>query len=518
MRLNKTFIREWILPILFLIIIGFFVIGSSPVFKTNPWVDSNAMLTMGKSMLHGLVPYRDVIDQRGPLLYALFAVGASIKGTSFSGVFFLQLVNLSVVYYLARRIAQDLKQNVISPKYAGFMGPLALVGTRAFSMSGAPEEFAFTSVLYLLYVLNHYRQRVGDIPLKTYFWLGLNLSFIFWNKYSLSGSYIVFFLWVAVELLYKKDFKKLFKIIGASLLGFLLTAVIVAIYFGLHNAFKDLINIYFVQNLTSYRQTKQSFLGQFWYLLYLMGMQLKTHFIVFIFIICGWLKAISEKKHVVIEVAMYFGAILFVCLQHWLDDYYTLIWMPFFAVALIRLLRLQKLRTAVFDKKLLAPVKILLVASLIIMPFVNNDNLYHLVVNGEKHSLNGETHQAQEQFSKIMKSDYKKPSLLMINDLDEGFFLATDILPTTPFWQKLNMNYKQLPKMYWSFEKNMRQKAIDFVIINVQAPPTSDRKTVLLQAKESIDPHLHDVLLYNYKVRSVASNSPNTYYVLFEKK
>src|SRR5699024_9681788 len=130
MRLNKTFIREWILPILFLIIIGFFVIGSSPVFKTNPWVDSNAMLTMGKSMLHGLVPYRDVIDQRGPLLYALFAVGASIKGTSFSGVFFLQLINLSVVYYLARRIAQDLKQNVISPKYAGFMGPLALVGTR----------------------------------------------------------------------------------------------------------------------------------------------------------------------------------------------------------------------------------------------------------------------------------------------------------------------------------------------------------------------------------------------------
>src|SRR5699024_653382 len=176
-------------------------------------------------MLHLLFPYRDVIDQRGPLLYALFAVGASIKGTSFSGVFFLQLINLSVVYYLARRIAQDLKQNVISPKYAGFMGPLALVGTRAFSMSGAPEEFAFTSVLYLLYVLNHYRQRVGDIPLKTYFWLGLNLSFIFWNKYSLSGSYIVFFLWVAVELLYKKDFKKLFKIIGASLLGFLLTAV-----------------------------------------------------------------------------------------------------------------------------------------------------------------------------------------------------------------------------------------------------------------------------------------------------
>ena len=47
---------------------------SSPLYAFNTWVDANCFMTVGKSMLYGLVPYRDLYEQKGPLLYALYAL------------------------------------------------------------------------------------------------------------------------------------------------------------------------------------------------------------------------------------------------------------------------------------------------------------------------------------------------------------------------------------------------------------------------------------------------------------
>ena len=100
--IRKTKIRflPLFLPSTVLLLVCLMVIGSSPLFRTNPWDDSNAMLTMGRSLINGIVPYKDVIDQRGPFLYALFGLGALLKSTSFLGVFFLQTVNAFIVYWV----------------------------------------------------------------------------------------------------------------------------------------------------------------------------------------------------------------------------------------------------------------------------------------------------------------------------------------------------------------------------------------------------------------------------------
>lgn len=45
---------------------------NSPLFIQNDWVDLNAFLTMGKGWAHGLVPYKDLFEQKGPALYFIF--------------------------------------------------------------------------------------------------------------------------------------------------------------------------------------------------------------------------------------------------------------------------------------------------------------------------------------------------------------------------------------------------------------------------------------------------------------
>lgn len=519
MKSKKYNLPQWILPVLILVLVAFVTIGSSPLFLTNSWVDSNAMLTMGKSMLHGLVPYRDMIDQRGPLLYALFGLGSTIKDDSFLGVFCLQVINVLIIYYLSFRIAQDAKIKLITPQWAGLLGPLALISTSAFNLSGSPEEFAFTSVLYLLYVLNHYRQDVSQITLTSYFFLGLNVSIIFWNKFSLLGSYGMFFLWVVGSMLFQKKFKQLFKILVVSLAGFLSVTFFVAIYFIGRNALNDLIQIYFVQNLTDYGNTHQSELMKIWNLFFNMGQELRGHFIVALLIVAGWLKALYEKKNVAAEILMFFGAILFVSMQHLLNDYYNLIWMPFLVVALMRLVQFKVPKLDFENRHLFRAINILLVGSLFILPFVNN-NLYlsKLVLQGEHESFNDEQYQAQPKFAKIMKQTNQHPTLLMANCLDEGFYLAANTLPSTRYWQRLNMTYKQLPKMYHYFAKVMDQRKVDFIIVKLDSMPEKSKNLLQGQVSDAVEKHIAKPLLKNYRIRSVAHNNTNESYVLLEKK
>ena len=68
---------------------------SSFLYPLNDWYDANDFLTMGKGILHGLVPYRDLYEQKGPLLYGLHALAALVDSNGFFGVYLLEILNLT---------------------------------------------------------------------------------------------------------------------------------------------------------------------------------------------------------------------------------------------------------------------------------------------------------------------------------------------------------------------------------------------------------------------------------------
>jgi hypothetical protein len=70
-------------PYLFFLVLSFGVLfvcsASSPLYPINDWTDVNTYFTMGKGVVHGRIPYRDLFDHKGPLLYLLYAVGYLIS-------------------------------------------------------------------------------------------------------------------------------------------------------------------------------------------------------------------------------------------------------------------------------------------------------------------------------------------------------------------------------------------------------------------------------------------------------
>ena len=89
-KVNKYFIIGGyclFLSILFLLICT----KSSPLYPFNDWVDSNAFFTMGKGMINGKVLYRDLFEQKGPLLYFIHGLSYLISNKTFLGVFIFEV-------------------------------------------------------------------------------------------------------------------------------------------------------------------------------------------------------------------------------------------------------------------------------------------------------------------------------------------------------------------------------------------------------------------------------------------
>ena len=47
---------------------------SSFLYPLNDWVDVHCYFTVGRGILHGMVPYRDLYEQKGPLVYFLYYI------------------------------------------------------------------------------------------------------------------------------------------------------------------------------------------------------------------------------------------------------------------------------------------------------------------------------------------------------------------------------------------------------------------------------------------------------------
>ena len=72
---------------------------NSPLYPYNDWVDGNAFFTMGKGMFNGKVPYKDLFEQKGPLLYFIYGIGYLISHDTFLGVYLLEVISYTIFGY-----------------------------------------------------------------------------------------------------------------------------------------------------------------------------------------------------------------------------------------------------------------------------------------------------------------------------------------------------------------------------------------------------------------------------------
>ena len=219
----------------------------APIYPFNHWVDPNTMFTVGKAVLKGYVPYRDLYEQKGPLLIFLHTFGAAISFTSFTGMWVVEVIFCFLALFYAWKILSLFLGNksfILVPltafvTYSGY----------AFRTGDLAEEYCLPFLICGLYTgCKAVKNR--ELPSRREFFLiGLTSSCVFWIKYSMVGFYLGWYAVMLILAIRTGCFTELIKRSFILLAGLLPVTAGIVLYFAVHSSLGIFYETYFTNNL-----------------------------------------------------------------------------------------------------------------------------------------------------------------------------------------------------------------------------------------------------------------------------
>ncbi len=428
---------------------------SSLLYPFNDWVDVNAIFTVGKGMFHGQIPYRDLVDTKGPLLFFIFGISYFISNTSFLGLFLIEVISFSAFLFVFHFILiLYFKKN-----YIFYIAPIIasiILSSNSFSCGGSAEEFILPLFLVSIYIyLKFSTNNFSHLPNRYFILNGFIAGNVFCIKYTMLGFWFGWILVISIFLLFNKNYKKLFIAILFFISGMLIAILPWVIYFILNNALYDYIYIYIIKNIFSY--TKTSSLNIF-YSIYLNYTCCSIdNFLVFICSFIGLVfyiyKFPSKYNFGIIPcflfliIGIYIGGVNYV--------YYYLPIASFSIFGFIYLLSVienKKIFSCVFMKTIL-PLNILFC---IYMSYTLSPNTCYLFTSRD--SL------AQFKFKEIINQT-PNATLLNYNSLDRGLYTTTNIFPNTRFYHLPNFTEEEFPEILKEQKSIIRSQQVDYVLV-----------------------------------------------------
>ena len=453
LNINKEKIKEIIYLFLIIFIILLLTSKNSFLYPLNDWVDENAFFTMGKSLMNGVVPYRDLYEQKGPLLYLIFGIGYLISNTSFLGVFILEVVSWVIamiffykiiILFLSKRSA-----NIIIPIFVSLLST-----TYAFAHGGSAEEFCMPFFfITLYYFIKHFK--VKKLNILEMLINGIMAGCVLLIKYTLLGFWIGFTLVIFVDFIKEKDYKKAITYPLILLGGMLIPFGLFTIYFLLNKGFIDFIKVYFISNIFNYGADKVSIFSkvlrigkEFIIALRLNGIM----FILFILLGLSILVFKEFKKFRWYLLTMILITIFFVYYGLLFYRYYVFFILLFICIPLIWVFTcLDKY----FKQNRVYIIGISITLILTILNAYFNAN-YDYMRGLDRNKL------FQYSFLDEIKKE-KNPTLVNMGFLDSGLYTTSGIVPTTYYFERQN-NYKKNPLNIIEFNKYIQNKTTTFII------------------------------------------------------
>jgi hypothetical protein len=461
-------ISSWLIGGLCLLMAALFLLiasKSSPLYPFNDWTDANTFLTMGRGMVDGKVPYRDLFEQKGPLLYLLFAMGSLVSRTTFLGVFLLEVLSFAIFLFISHRLIAL----YVGDQYALLGLPLlsaAVLNLRSFGHGGSAEQFTLPLVMFSLYSFMRYFKQVYPQPMSAS-WLILN-GFVagcsIWIKYSFAGFWLGWFGVLLLNLVSNRHYIMALKSTAFLLAGLLIATLPWIAYFGIHGAIADWFEAYFIINLTAYpveltlRERIMVPIDSFQR--HLSINPLSVGLLTLGVLVFSTNKKFNQSIFGRIGLIMSL-ALLFLGIYGGGRDfnYYFLIFAPFIVFGFVIMLDLYAQPYGLLKSKLMLGLLLFLLFALSLgytLRFQRNTYMLHW----------SRADQVQYRFAAIINQT-PNATLLNYGGLDYGFFTAAGITPNTRFYQAFNIDYGNFPLVMDEQNRYIQERIVDFVVLRV---------------------------------------------------
>ena len=217
----------------------FFSETTSPLY-TDVGYDSAMFQTIGKYWAQGWLPYVNLFDHKGPLIFFINAVGYAVCGRT--GVFFLEVLTLAV----SERLAFELLCEAKLPRAGALIASafLPFVIAMNWQEGNTTEEYILPLLFasYLLMLRWCVGAERGDFLHRAgyAFVYGLSFAFALLTRVTNALGVCLGVAFIVITLIVKREWKNLFANAGMFILG---AAVLIApfcIYFAAHGALYDM--------------------------------------------------------------------------------------------------------------------------------------------------------------------------------------------------------------------------------------------------------------------------------------
>ena len=455
---------------------------SSFLYPMNDWVDVNCFFTIGRGILHGLMPYRDLYDQKGPLVYFVYALASLISEKSFLGVFLLEGLFFACFLHLGGRIAETLSGRKEAYGLSVPLLAMLIPVTPAFSHGSSAEEFflpVFALGMFLLLRAMHEKRVLRG---REGFVLGLCAAAALWTKYTFTGLFLGLALAALLWYCFTGQARRLPRLIGFFLLGCAALTGLVIGWFALNGALGDLWQAYFVDNLTQYSQNIRG--GNYdaplsnllnnlpWSIPGALG-------------ILGLIATAKKQSWEALAAAL--GAIclfVFTYISGRRYPYYALVLCVFAPLGLAAVCSLLSyIKSKKFSLAALA-LSVLLILANPWIAYQASGNTYFMKVPKEE--------MPQYRFAAIIRQSDDR-SLLNYGFLDGGFYFATESLPTQKFFCTLN---NDLAEMNEAHQESIREGKTAFIITRMRKLKDSANYRLIDEASLLFEGRTWDYYLY----------------------
>lgn len=424
----------------------------SPLYAFNPWDDSNCFFTVGRAIINGRVPYRDIYEQKGPLLYFIHALAALVSSRSFLGVYFIQTVICAVTHYCSIKIASLYTQVTSRLMILSVPLMMLLYSVNAYYYGDSAEEMLLPFFAVSLYiVLRSFKENSLPGKKETVI-IAIGSAWAFWIKYTLCGFFLGTVIIFLVNSIRKKQFKKLLELTLTFIITFLAAAIPILIYFAANNALGDLFTSYFYNNIFLYKNVNETIplTGVVPYAILVTAFKLRDNPYLIVMLLISVIFFIAKKRYaeLLAYMTLFFFTIVFIFNGSFIGFYYI------FAVAVFTLPALAGIEVFCsafrINKAVIIPLSAVLAAMAFFFSIATSN------ISAKKADY------PQFVFADYIK-DYPGATLLEYDFMDQGFYTAAGIVPSEKFFCALNID-SAYDEARLSKETAISEHRVDFVV------------------------------------------------------
>ena len=172
-----------------------------------PEWDSAVFLYIGRRMTEGKIPYLELFDHKGPLLFFVEYIGCLLTPESYTGVWLLEILTICGTLYISCRTLRLLSDNRTSI-FISVIFTYFLCGWKVWQGGNFSEEYALPWISAALYVFLHF------FKTHTYkSWhiiiLGLSFTAVFLLRANMVAIWIAWIPVVLLELVLNKRYTEI---------------------------------------------------------------------------------------------------------------------------------------------------------------------------------------------------------------------------------------------------------------------------------------------------------------------